>query len=250
MRVDIFTTVPGYFTSPLSQSLLGKAIQRGILEVHVHDLHRWGDRHGKVDDYPFGGGPGMVIRAEPFFRAVEEVVGGEACPIILLDPAGERFTQEKAWSLARHPRMALLCGRYEGVDERVREHLATEAISIGDYVLQGGEAAALVVLEAVARLVEGVVGEPESLKEESFTTGLLEYPHYTRPAVFRGWGVPDVLLSGNHRAIARWRRERSLERTFRLRPDLLERAELDPEDVAFLSSLGWKGRGGASGAGG
>lgn len=222
MRLDIVTIFPEYFAGPLDAALLGKARARGILDIAVHDLRdHTHDRHKTVDDDPFGGGPGMVMKPEPWFEAVEAIPGWEGARRILLTPAGRRFDHAAAEALASSPHLIFMCGRYEGVDERVAEGLATDEISIGDYVLAGGESAAMVVIEAVTRLVAGVIGEPASLVQESFTTGLLDYPHYTRPAEFRGMGVPPVLLSGNHAEIERWRAAEALERTRARRPDLL-----------------------------
>ena len=225
MRIDIVTIFPEAVTPFVSSSLLGRAAQRGLVDVRVHDLRdHTTDRHRKVDDEPFGGGPGMVMTPEPFFNAVE-AIAPERRPdsprVVLLGPQGRRLTQSIVRELAALPWLILLCGRYEGVDERVAEHLADDEISIGDYVLAGGEAAALVVVDAVARLVPGVVGEPASIERESFEDGLLDHPHYTRPADFRGYRVPDVLLSGDHAAIERWRREEARRRTCERRPDLL-----------------------------
>lgn len=219
--VDVFTVLPEYLDAPLDASILGRARAAGLLDVRLHDVRDFGEgRHKSVDDQPFGGGPGMVMMPGPLFASVESVER-EDRPLYLLDAGGRRFDQAMAWELAAGNGFGLVCGRYEGVDERVREHLVDGEISIGDYVLLGGEAAALVVVEAVARLLPGVLGNEESATEESFAEGLLEYPHYTRPADFRGWGVPDVLRSGDHGAVARWRQEQALERTRRRRPDLL-----------------------------
>jgi tRNA (guanine37-N1)-methyltransferase len=222
LRVDILTLFPGIFHGPLRESLLGKAIQGGVIDVRVHDIrdHAQG-RHRQADDAGFGGGPGMVMKAEPIFATVESLGEGPK-RVILLSPAGRRFDQATARLLAAEPWLVLICGRYEGVDERVVEGLPAEELSIGDFVLAGGEAAALVVLEAVARLVPGVVGNESSLGEESFEQGLLDHPHYTRPSSFRGMDVPPVLLSGDHAAIARWRQEAAREKTARNRPDLLD----------------------------
>lgn len=222
MRIDVVTIFPEYLAGPLDAALIGKARARGLLDISLRDLRdHTHDRHRTVDDEPFGGGPGMVMKPEPWFEAVEAIEGWEGARRLLLSPAGRRFDQRAAEELARCPHLILMCGRYEGVDERVATGLATDEISVGDYVLAGGEAAALIVVEAVTRLVPGVVGEPASLEEESFTTGLLDYPHYTRPAEFRGVAVPDVLLSGNHAEIERWRREEARRRTLERRPDLL-----------------------------
>jgi tRNA (guanine37-N1)-methyltransferase len=222
LRVDVLTLFPGFFSGPLRESLLGRAIAAGLLEVRVHDIRDHArDRHRQVDDYAFGGGPGMVMKPEPVFDAVE-ALGQEAGRVVLLSPAGRVLDQRLAAELASEPRLVLICGRYEGVDERVVTGLPAEEISIGDLVVAGGESAALVVLEAVTRLVPGVVGNEESLGPESFSDGgQLDHPHYTRPRVFRGMEVPDVLLSGNHAEIAEWRRRASLEKTRRNRPDLL-----------------------------
>lgn len=248
MRFDIFTLLPEVFVPYLQSSILQKAAERGLLEVHLHNIRDWArDKHHTTDDLPYGGGGGMVMKPEPIFEAVESVLGplacpaddgGAACPVILLTPQGRLFTQDVARELARYSRLALVCGRYEGVDERVREHLVTDEISIGDYVLTGGELPALVVVDAVTRLLPGVLGDPEGAEDDSHASGLLEYPHYTRPPDFRGWQVPEILLSGNHAKIARWRREQSLLRTLRRRPDLLTHAPLDEEDRKFLTKFG------------
>jgi tRNA (guanine37-N1)-methyltransferase len=223
MRIDIVTIFPDYFAGPLDAALLGKARTKRLLDIRVHDLRaHTTDRHRTVDDEPFGGGPGMVMKPEPWFDAVEAIDGWEGARRVLLTPAGRRFDQKTAEQLSAEPQIVLMCGRYEGIDERVSSGLATDEISIGDYVLAGGESAALVVVEAVSRLFAGVVGEPASLVEESFSTGLLDYPHFTRPAEFRGMPVPEVLLSGDHAAIERWRREQAIERTRERRPDLFD----------------------------
>ena len=222
MRIDIVTIFPEYFTGPLDAALLGKARAKGLLDIRVHDLRaHTTDKHRTVDDEPFGGGPGMVMMAQPWFEAVEAIDGWERARRVLLTPAGRRFDQRAAEELSGAEHIVLMCGRYEGIDERVALGLATDELSIGDYVLAGGESAALVVVEAVTRLVAGVVGEPASLVAESFSSGLLDYPQFTRPADFRGMRVPDVLLSGDHAAIERWRRDQALERTGARRPDLL-----------------------------
>jgi tRNA (guanine37-N1)-methyltransferase len=221
LRVDILTIFPGIFESPLRESLLGKAIDGGILDVRIHDIRDHStDAHRSVDDTGFGGGPGMVMAVEPIVRAVEALGGGAR--VVLLSPAGRRFDQALARDLAAARWLLLICGRYEGVDERVVRSTGAEEISIGDYVLSGGEIPALVVLETVSRLVPGVVGNAESLDAESFERGILDHPHYTRPREFRGMAVPEVLLSGDHAAIAEWRRLEAEEKTRRNRPDLLE----------------------------
>jgi tRNA (guanine37-N1)-methyltransferase len=252
MRFDIFTLFPGIFESPLRESMLKRSIESGLLNVQLHNIRDYAEgRHQVTDDYPYGGGGGMVMKPEPVFSAVESVLGigdqsaGEsaisiqqsAIPIVLLTPQGRVFNQQVAFELAQYDRVALICGRYEGFDERIREQLATDEISIGDYVLTGGELAALVVVDAVIRLKPGVLGDPTGAIDDSHAGGLLEYPHYTRPPEFRGWGVPDVLLSGDHGRVDRWRREQALLRTWRRRPDLLERAELTAAERAWLQQI-------------
>ncbi|TML61907.1 MAG: tRNA (guanosine(37)-N1)-methyltransferase TrmD [Actinobacteria bacterium] len=238
MRIDVFTIFPDMVEGFCGHSLLGKARAAGLVDVRVHDLRRWaGDPHRSVDDAPFGGGAGMVLAPEPVFTAVEAVEPPR--PLLLLGPAGRRFDQARARDLAAAGAFSLLCGRYEGVDERVREHLVDDELSVGDYVLAGGEVAAMVVIEAVARLMPGVMGNEASTEEESFADGLLEYPHYTRPADFRGWEVPEVLRSGDHGRIARWRRAQALARTVAQRPDLVEaRGGLTTADRALLEEFG------------
>ncbi|HZP89916.1 MAG TPA: tRNA (guanosine(37)-N1)-methyltransferase TrmD [Actinomycetota bacterium] len=223
MRVDVLTIFPGIFEGPLRESLLGRAVRAGILDVRVHDIRDFAtDRHRQVDDEPYGGGPGMVMKPEPIFAAVDSLGEGDR-RLIVLSPSGRRLDQALVRELAREPWLVLVCGRYEGIDERVVEGLAAEELSIGDYVLSGGELPALVVLEAVARLVPGVIGKEESHERDSFGEGgLLDHPHFTRPSEFRGMRVPEVLLSGNHAEVERWRREAALEKTRRNRPDLLE----------------------------
>jgi tRNA (guanine37-N1)-methyltransferase len=221
VRIDVLTIFPGMFDTPLRESLLGRAIAEGLLDVRVHDIRdHTTDRHRQVDDEPFGGGPGMVMKAEPIFRAVESL-GSEAKRVILLSPAGRRLDQTLVRELAAETWLVLIAGRYEGVDERVVEGLPAQEVSIGDYVLSGGEVPALVVVEAVSRLVPGVVGREESLARESFEEGLLDHPHYTRPQEFRGLRVPDVLVSGDHARIEDWRRRAAEAKTKRNRPDLL-----------------------------
>jgi len=221
VRIDVLTIFPGIFESPLRESLLGRAIADGVLEVRVHDIRdSASDRHRQVDDESYGGGPGMVMKPEPIFAAAE-ALGEGFKRVLLLSPAGRRLDQALVRELAAEPWLVLICGRYEGVDERVTRGLPAEEISIGDYVLSGGEVPALVLLEAVTRLVPGVIGRQESHERDSFEEGLLDHPQYTRPPEFRGMRVPEVLLSGNHAEIERWRRERALDRTRRMRPDLL-----------------------------
>ena len=237
MEIHVFSVLPQILEPALSGSLLGRARERGVVDVRVHDLrHYTTDRHRSVDDTPFGGGAGMVLAPDPVFRAVEAVQPPR--PLFLLDPGGRRFDQALAAELAASPGFSLLCGRYEGVDERVRAHLVDGELSIGDYVLAGGEAAAFVVVEAVTRLVPGVMGNEASAGEESFVDGLLEAPHYTRPADYRGWVVPEVLRSGDHGRVARWRRAQSLARTLARRPDLIEaRGGLTAEEAALVEEL-------------
>ena len=227
MRIDIVTLFPEMFTGPFGESIIRRAAERGLVEIHLHNLRDYGlGRHRQVDDYPFGGGPGMVLRVEPLFAAVEEIragIGKEDIPVILLSPQGRLFNQKVAEELAQQPNLILICGHYEGVDERVREHLVTDELSIGDYILTGGELPAMVMVDAVVRLLPGALGAGEGAQEDSYAMGLLEYPQYTRPREFRGWTVPEVLLSGNHAEIARWRLEQALKRTRERRPDLLEK---------------------------
>jgi len=225
VRVDVLTLFPSYFAGPLDASLLGRARQAGLLDVRVHDLRDWAtDRHRTVDDVPYGGGAGMVLKPEPFFAAVEGLYGSVAGRprTILLTPRGVPLRQPLVAELAAEPALLVLCGRYEGIDERVHAGLATDEVSVGDYVLAGGEAAACVVIEAVTRLLPGVMGNETSGQDESFSSGLLEYPQYTRPASYRGMDVPEILRSGDHGAVARWRHDQALERTRSLRPDLYE----------------------------
>jgi tRNA (guanine37-N1)-methyltransferase len=234
MRIDVFTIFPTMVEDFAGQSLLGKARERGLLDVRVHDLRSTAtDPHRSVDDAPFGGGAGMVLMPEPLFAAVEAVVPPR--PLFLLGPGGDRLDQARARELAALDGFSLLCGRYEGIDERVREHLVDGELSVGDYVLAGGEVAAMVVLEVVGRLIPGVMGNEASATEESFADGLLEYPQYTRPADFRGWEVPEILRSGDHGRIARWRRAMAIARTVECRPDLIAaRGGLTDDEVAAL----------------
>ena len=248
MRLDYVTIFPDYL-APLGLSLPGKAVESGLLELTVHDLRRWThDRHRTVDDTPYGGGAGMVMKPEPWGEALDELVAdGVGSPrLVIPTPAGRPFRQADAQRLAAEPWLLFACGRYEGIDARVVDEAATrlpvEEISLGDYVVNGGEVAVLVVIEAVARLLPGVVGNPDSVVEESHADGLLEHPVYTKPPVWRGRPVPDVLLSGHHGGIARWRREQSLRRTAQRRPDLvaaLDPVALDPADLAVLAECGW-----------
>ncbi len=240
MKFDIVTIFPRMVVAALDEGVVARARERGALDVAVHDLRDFTtDRHRSVDDVPFGGGPGMVLKPEPLFRAIEHIVAARGTPgaVILTSPQGRRFTQAEAARLSALPHIVLLCGRYEGVDERVREAVCTEELSIGDYVLTGGELPALVVLDAVARLVPGVVGDEQSIEGESFVRGLLDFPHYTRPAEYEGRRVPEVLLSGHHGAIRRWRKRAALERTLVRRPELLDGATLDEEERHLLREL-------------
>jgi tRNA (guanine37-N1)-methyltransferase len=259
LRFEVFTLFPDVFEPYLQTSILQRARQRGLVEVNRYNIRDWAtDRHHVTDDEPYGGGGGMVMKPEPIFAAVEGVLGAPpACPVILLTPQGRVFTQAVAMRLAaplleppapteredlQSPdaptlRLALLCGRYEGVDERVRQHLVTDEISIGDFVLTGGELPALVVIDVLTRLVPGVLGDPDGPWDDSHASGLLEYPHYTRPPEFRGWRVPEILVSGDHARLARWRREQSLLRTRQRRPDLLATASLSESDRKFLRKL-------------
>jgi tRNA (guanine37-N1)-methyltransferase len=240
VKLDIVTIFPEMVKAPLKEGVVGRAITSGLIDVAVHDLRDFTtDRHRVVDDVPFGGGPGMVMKPEPFFAAVEAIrrTRGTPAAIVLTTPDGAQFTHREAERLSTLPHVVLLCGRYEGVDDRVRRHLATEELSIGDYVLSGGELPALVMADAMARFVPGVVGDEASVARDSFARGLLDFPQYTRPAVFAGHEVPAVLLSGHHAAIARWRRREALARTLERRPELVDRAALDPEDRTLLSEL-------------
>lgn len=245
MRVDILTLFPGMFPGYLNESILQRAQAADLLSVHVHNIRDYATgKHRVTDEPPFGGGGGMVLKPEPIFAAVEAVVGKEpeAQPdIILLTPQGRVFNQQIAQELAERPWLILLCGRYEGVDERVREHLVTDELSIGDYVLTGGELAAMVVVDAVARLLPGVLGAEGAAESDSHATGLLEGPHYTRPENFRGWTVPELLRSGHAANIQRWRREQALRRTWQRRPEMLLTAELTEADKAFLRILAMEG---------
>lgn len=238
MKFDIITIFPGMFSSLFSAGVIKKAIEKGILEIKVHDLRDYTvDKHRQVDDRPYGGLEGMVLKPEPIFRAVEALKEGEASVTCLLTPQGDRLDSRLAEQLARFEQVILICGRYEGVDERVIEHLVDREISIGDYVLTGGELAAAVVVDAVSRFVPGVVGKEESVRHDSFTAGLLDFPQYTRPREFRGYRVPAVLFSGDHQKIARWRLKKALEKTLARRPDLLASRKLAPEEEELLEEI-------------
>jgi tRNA (guanine37-N1)-methyltransferase len=239
MRFDVFTLFPQVFSPYLNTSMLKIAQEKKLLEVHLHDIRQWSaDKHHTTDDLPYGGGGGMVMKPEPVFAAVESMLGKPpTCPVILLTPQGEPFTQQVAERLSSEPHLGLICGRYEGVDERIRQHLVTQEISIGDYVLSGGELPALVLIDSISRLLPGVLGDPEGAEDDSFSHHLLEYPHYTRPELFRDWPVPEELLSGDHPVIQRWRRRQSLLRTLQKRPDLLAHAQLDDQDLLDLREI-------------
>ena len=243
MRIDILTLFPQFFESPLQSAIFQRAKDKGLACFNIYNIRDYThDKHHVVDDYPFGGGAGMLLKPEPVFEALEDVLKDrkpdeEPIPVILMTPQGKPFSQPLAYQLAERKRLVILCGHYEGVDERVREHIVTEEVSIGDYVLSGGELPALAVADAVVRLLPGVLGSEESAAGDSHTDGLLEYPQYTRPAKFRGWSIPEILLSGNHAKIAAWRREQSLLRTAERRPDLLARASLTAREKKMLQSL-------------
>jgi tRNA (guanine37-N1)-methyltransferase len=245
VKFDIVTIFPRMFDGPTREGILGRAIERGLVDLKVVDLREFtDDRHRTVDDVAYGGGPGMVLKPAPMFRAVEHLreTRGEPAAVVLTSPQGKPFSQADAMRLSRAGHVVVLCGRYEGVDERVRDHVATEELSIGDYVLTGGELPALVMLDATARLLPGAVGDEQSVEWDSFTRGLLDYPHYTRPAEFRGFTVPDVLLSGHHEQVRRWRKRQAVARTLARRPDLLAAAELDDEERAIVRELSERGQ--------
>jgi tRNA (guanine37-N1)-methyltransferase len=236
---DVFTLFPEVFLPYLETSILQRAQGNHLVEVQLHNIRDWTtDRHHVCDDMPYGGGGGMVMKPEPIFTAIEAVLGAPpSCPVILLTPQGRVFTQTVAEELSQQVHLALLCGRYEGIDERVCEHLVTDEISIGDYVLSGGELPAMVLIDAITRLIPGALGDPEGAWDDSHATGLLEYPHYTRPLEFRHWRVPEILISGDHGRIAKWRRQQALLRTRQRRPDLLEKAHLSESDRDYLKEL-------------
>ena len=239
MRIDILCLFPEVFVSPLNQSIVKRAAERGLVNIVIHDIRDYThDKHRTADDYPYGGGPGMVLKPEPIFEAVEAIKqqpGACEVPVILLTPQGRLFSQSVAQELALHPHITLICGHYEGLDERVCEHLATDEISIGDYVLSGGELAALVAVDAIVRLIPGVLGSEFSADSDSHSNGLLEYPQYTRPQTYRDWSVPSILLSGNHSEIAQWRRRQAILRAAKRRPDLLKKGSLCDEDRKWMS---------------
>ena len=242
MHIEFFTLSPGFFVSPLESDIFQRAQEKGLVSFRVHNIRDYThDKHHITDDYPYGGGAGMVLKPEPLFEAVETALERQSTTerraVILMTPQGQPFSQAIASRLASHERLLFICGHYEGVDERIRTHLATEEISLGDYVLSGGELPALAVADAVVRLVPGVLGSAESVCEESHAAGLLEYPQYTRPPEFRGLKVPDILLSGHHGEVAKWRRQESLRRTLLRRPELLKEAQLLPEDERLLRKI-------------
>jgi tRNA (guanine37-N1)-methyltransferase len=239
MRFDVFTLLPEVFTPYLQSSILEKAASRGLIEIALHNIRDYArSKHHTTDDTPYGGGGGMVMKCEPVFEAIESVLGAPPlCPVILLTPQGRVFDQKIAQELSGYDRVALLCGRYEGIDERIRTGIVSDEISIGDYVLTGGELPALILIDAISRLIPGVLGDPTGAEDDSHASGLIEYPHYTRPPEFRGEKVPDVLLSGDHAKIEKWRREQSLIRTLQRRPDMLEKAELTDADRKFLAKV-------------
>jgi tRNA (guanine37-N1)-methyltransferase len=239
MQFDVFTLLPEVFPPYLNSSILQRARLRGLIDVRVHNIRDFArDKHHVTDDEPYGGGGGMVMKVEPVFAAVESVLGpAPLCPVIMLTPQGRVFNQKMAFELVQHPGIALLCGRYEGIDERIREHLVSDEISIGDYVLTGGELPALILIDAISRLLPGVLGDPDGAMDDSHATGLLEYPHYTRPPEYNGWGVPEILLSGDHAKIEKWRREQSLRRTLERRPDLLDNAPLSDTDRKVIKKI-------------
>lgn len=236
MRFDIFTIFPAAYAGPLTESIIQRAQDEGKIEIKLHDIRNWAtDRHRSVDDYPYGGGAGMVMMAPPIVEAVESIIGADAVPvpILLPSPSGERFTQEMARQLAREKRLAFVCGRYEGIDARVSDILSAREVSIGDFVMTGGDLAAAVMIDVIARLIPGVIDE-ESVSDESHTSGVLEYPHFTRPQLYRGHSVPEILLSGHHGRIAEWRRRQALRRTFERRPDLLAHASLSDTERQWV----------------
>ncbi len=239
MHIDILTLFPQMFQGMFSLGIFKRAIDQKLVSVGIHNIRDYShDKHRSVDDYPYGGGAGMVLKPEPIFEAVESIKREpNTVPIILLTPQGRLFSQQVAQELSQYSHLILICGHYEGVDERVREHLATDEISIGDYVLSGGELAAMVVIDAVFRLLPGVLGSEASPLDDSHVAGLLEYPQYTRPATYRGWSAPEVLLSGNHAQIANWRREQAILRTLEHRPELLDKAKLSSEEKGLVEKL-------------
>jgi tRNA (guanine37-N1)-methyltransferase len=243
MRFDIITIFPEMFESYFSKGIIEKALKKGLVELHIHDLRDYAaNKHKQVDDRPYGGSQGMVIKPEPLFRAVGEIKKEKETIVCLLSPKGKKFNSRMAKNFAEVSQIILICGRYEGVDERVAEYLATHEISIGDFVLSGGELAAMVIIDSVYRLLNGVVGRMESVKQDSFSSDLLDYPQYTRPRSFRGMKVPEVLFSGNHKQIKQWRKKKALEKTMNLRPDLIKNKELSIEEKNLIQELRIKNR--------
>jgi tRNA (guanine37-N1)-methyltransferase len=239
MRIDVLCLFPETFISPLNQSLIKRAKEQRLVDIVIHNIRDYAhDRHHTVDDYPYGGGPGMVLKPEPVFEAAEDIrrqIAPGEMPVILLTPQGRPFNQQVARELARHTHLMLICGHYEGIDERVREQLATDELSIGDYILSGGELAAMVIIDTVVRLIPGALGSPLSADSDSYSDGLLEYPQYTRPEVYRDWSVPSILLSGNHGEIAQWRHNQAILRTAKRRPDLMKTATLSDKEKKWIS---------------
>jgi len=237
-KFNIVTIFPEMFSSPFKESIIKRAVERGIVKINIYDLRNFThDRHKVTDDYPYGGGAGMMMKPEPLAEAIEEINRESKSRVILMTPQGDRLTQSRVKKMSQENRLTILCGRYEGIDERIRAHFVDDEISIGDYILTGGEIPAMVLVDAIVRLIPGVLGDEASTEEDSFSYGLLEYPQYTRPENFRGFKVPDVLLSGNHEKIRRWRRKESLKRTYNRRPDLLEKAELSDDDKKILEEI-------------
>jgi len=238
LEINIVTIFPEMFSSPFNESIIKRAIEKGLAEIIVHNLRDFArDKHRVTDDYPYGGGAGMVMKPEPIAEAIERINEKSPSRVIMMTPQGEPFTQQKAKKLSLENRITILCGRYEGVDERIREHFVDDEVSIGDYILTGGEIPAMVLADAVVRLIPGVLGAEASAAEDSFSSHLLEYPHYTRPASFRGYEVPDILLSGDHEKISRWRKREALKRTLEKRPDMLAGIELSDEDMEILKEI-------------
>jgi tRNA (guanine37-N1)-methyltransferase len=240
MKFDIVTIFPRMVEAGLAEGVISRGVERGLLDIRIHDLREYTvDRHRSVDDVPYGGGPGMVMKPEPLARAVEDIRArrGDPDTVVLLSPQGRRFTQAEAVRMSALRHVALLCGRYEGMDERIRTLVATEELSIGDYVLSGGELPALVIVDAISRLVPGVVGDTRSVEQDSFSRGLLDYPHYTRPSEFSGAKVPEVLMSGHHEEVRRWRKKSAIQRTLERRPELLDTAAMDDEERALLDEI-------------
>jgi len=237
-KFNIVTIFPEMFSSPFKESIIKRAVERGIVKINIYDLRNFThDRHKVTDDYPYGGGAGMMMKPEPLAEAIEEINRESKSRVILMTPQGDRLTQSRVKKMSQENRLTILCGRYEGIDERIRAHFVDDEISIGDYILTGGEIPAMVLVDAIVRLIPGVLGDEASTEEDSFSYGLLEYPQYTRPENFRGFKIPDVLLSGNHEKIRRWRRKESLKRTYNRRPDLLEKAELSDDDKKILEEI-------------